>query len=44
MRHLHGHIPVCTKPELVGPRPPFLLGLGGTGIRWDIKGGTPFYT
>ena len=24
--------------------PLFLLGLGGTGIRWDIKGGTPFYT
>ena len=35
---------VCTKPELVGHRPHFLLGLGGTGTRWDIISGTPFYT
>ena len=34
----------CTKPELVGHRPHFLLGLGGTGTRWDIISGTSFFT
>ena len=34
----------CTKPVLVGHRPHFLLGLGGTGTRWDIIGGTSFFT
>ena len=41
---LNFHSNVCTKPELVGHRPHFLLGLGGTGTRWDIISGTPFYT
>ena len=38
------HTSVCTKPELVGHRPHFLLGLGGTGTGWDIISGTSFFT
>ena len=38
------HCYACTKPELVGHRPHFLVGVGGTGIRWDIISGTSFYT
>ena len=38
------HCYACTKPELVGHRPHFLLDLGGTGTRWDIISGTSFFT
>ena len=38
------NIQACTKPELVGHRHHFLLGLGGTGTRWDIISETSFFT